>query len=104
MIECLTGIKNSVNAKIGSSMPGTHGLKRMMCPDYQNFNSPVVNDCWTEVTTSLKGIHSQGETYVQHLSGFFRAPIKGTYTFYALADDWIEVILNENEQAIKSEK
>lgn len=37
--------------------------------------------------TSFSGRFEQGEQYIDHISGYFKAPVDGEYTFYAYGDD-----------------
>lgn len=97
-IQCISGSKASLNPDVGSSMAGSHGLKHMRCDGLTDVNTFDPAECFFEVLTSFSGRFEQGEQYIDHISGYFRAPVDGDYTFFAYGDDNTYLILNDGSQ------
>lgn len=68
-------------------MPGTHGLQSMVCQGATDVNTFDSSKCDFSIITSFSGRFEQGEKYIDHISGLFKAPVDGIYTFYAYGDD-----------------
>ncbi len=83
-------------------MPGTHGLKSMVCQGATNVDTFDPNSCDVSIVTSFSGRYEQGEQYIDHISGLFKAPVDGTYTFYAYGDDETYLIFNETDTVSSS--
>jgi hypothetical protein len=85
----LTGSAESVSST-EADMVGTHGAKRLFCPDTTNWNNLVEENCTTSVDTSLKSVAQGINKYSSIMTGYFKAPASGKYRFMIHGDDETE--------------
>lgn len=100
-IECITGEKASLNPDIGTPMIGTHGLRQMVCRGKTDVDTFVPEECDHSILTSFAGRFEQGDEYISHISGYFKAPVDGDYTFYAYGDD-VTILLIDDQTVSES--
>lgn len=58
--------------------------------------------CENEILTSSEIIVNNGNNYGDKITGYFKAPVDGVYTFYASGDDNFKVSMNRGTTALDS--
>jgi hypothetical protein len=104
-ILCTVGSQTSTQA--GSLFPGNAGLRRLLWNDKRISDKDTLVDSAADVNDIIAApetLQNIGDSFVERVTGLFKAPCTGSYRFFLSSDDSSEVYLSTDSDPANKAK